>query len=347
MPIAPAQLSQQLTKGLSPVYLITGSEPLQLGEAADSVRLAARERGFSEREVLETGPDFDWSSLAGALGSLSLFAERRLIELRIAATKAGSKSDAVGREGSDAIRRCLEHPSADVLLLILAPGLDWKSLKTKWVQAVEQVGVVVQVREPQGRQLVQWLDGRLRRAGFVPNADAVALLAERVEGNLLAADQEITKLGLALEPGPLDAEGLLTAVADSARYGVFDLADAALAGDRARVERVLEVLRAEGTAEPLVLWALAREVRKLATLSFARAKRQPLGPLLKAHQVWDSRRPMVMAALDRLPLEYLWELVICCADADLAIKGRGGGDPWQLLGSIAEGLAAPFARNPQ
>lgn len=340
MPIAPLQLSELLEKGLAPVYLVAGSEPLQLGEAADAVRSAARQRGFSEREVLETGPEFDWSSLAGAMGSLSLFAERRLIELRISAPKSGGKGDGVGREGSDAIRRCIERPSADVLLLILAPGLDWKGLKNKWVQAVEQVGVLVQVREPQGRQLSQWLDKRLRRAGFIPSAEAVMLLAERVEGNLLAADQEITKLALALEPGPLDVEGLMAAVADSARYGVFDLADAAVTGDRARAARVLEVLRAEGTAEPLVLWALSREVRKLAALSFARAKRQPLGPLLKAHQVWDSRRPVVMAAVDRLPLEHLWELVIHCAETDLAIKGRGAGDPWQLLAALADGLAA-------
>jgi DNA polymerase-3 subunit delta len=340
MPIAPTQLDQRLAQGLAPVYLLVGSEPLQLGEAADAVRTAARQHGFSEREVLETGSEFAWSSLAGAFGSLSLFAERRMIELRLATPKAGSKADAIGREGSEAIRRCVEQPSADVLLLILAPGLDWKSLKATWVQAIERVGVVVQVREPQGRQLNQWLEGRLRRAGFVPSAEAVALLAERIEGNLLAADQEITKLALALTPGPLDAEGLLAAVADSARYGVFDLADAALAGDRARVARVLEGLRAEGTAEPLVLWALAREVRKLAALAFARAKRQPLGPLLKAHQVWESRRPLVMAALERLPLPHLWALLSCCAEADLAIKGRADGEPWQRLGAIAEGLAA-------
>ncbi|MFP4246972.1 MAG: DNA polymerase III subunit delta [Halochromatium sp.] len=341
MPIAPAQLDQRLAQGLAPVYLLVGNEPLQLGEAAAAVRAAARQHGFSEREVLETGPEFAWSSLAGALGALSLFAERRMIELRIVATKAGSKTDAVGREGSEAIRRYVEQPSKDVLLLILAPGLDWKALKAKWVQAVERVGLVVQVREPQGRQLDQWLAGRLRGAGFVPSAEAVSLLAERVEGNLLAADQEIAKLALALEPGPLDAEGLLAAVADSARYGVFDLADAALAGDRARVARVLEVLRAEGTAEPLVLWALAREVRKLAALAFARAKRQPLGPLLKAHQVWDARRPVVMAALERLSLAHLWALLACCAEADLTIKGRARGEPWPLLGAIAEGLAAP------
>lgn len=344
MPVAPAQLEQQLGRGLAPVYLIAGSEPLQLGEAASAVRAAARRAGFSEREVLETGADFDWSSLAGAMGSLSLFAEKRLIELRIAATKSGSKSDGVGREGADAIRRCLKSPTDDVLLLILAPGLDWKGLKAKWVQELERVGLTVQVREPQGRQLGQWLDARLRRAGFVPSADAVALLAERVEGNLLAADQEIKKLALALQPGPVDAEGLMAAVADSARFGVFDLAEATLSGDRARVARVLSVLRAEGTAEPLVLWVLAREVRKLAAIAFARDKRQSLGPVLKAHQVWESRRQVTMAAVDRLSLEILWDLLVRCADADLAIKGRAEGEPWRLLESIAEALAGTSGR---
>lgn len=347
MPLPPQQLPQRLTRELAPVYLIAGSEPLQLNEAADAVRSAARKRGFNEREVLETGPDFEWGSLAGAMGSLSLFAERRLIELRVGTPKSGTKGDGVGREGADAIRRCCEQPSDDVLLLILAPNLDWKGLKAKWVQRIEQIGVVVQVRELQGRQLSQWLAERLRRAGFTPTAEAVALLSERVEGNLLAADQEISKLRLALEPGPLDADGLMAAVSDSARYGVFDLADAAVAGDRARVARVLAGLRAEGTAEPLVLWALAREVRKLAAIAFARARQQPLGPVLKAHQVWESRRQTTLAAADRIGLAALWDLVMRCADADEAIKGRVDANPWQLLEGIAEGLAAPGSARPR
>jgi DNA polymerase-3 subunit delta len=340
MPMAPAQLEQQLARQLAPVYLIAGDEPLQLGEAADAVRAAARRAGFDERELLETGADFDWSALAGAVGSLSLFSQRRLIELRIAATKSGGKGDGVGRQGADAIRRCLERPSDDVLLLILAPGLDWKALKAKWVQQIERVGVVVQVRDPQGRQLVQWIDARLRRAGFVPTPDAVMLLAERVEGNLLAADQEIKKLALLHPPGPVDAEGLISAVADSARYGVFDLAEAVLSGDRGRVARILAALRGEGTPEPLVLWVLAREVRKLAAIAFAREKRQPMGPVLKAHQVWESRRQATLAAVDRLTLDHLWDLLARCADADLAIKGRGRGEPWLLLASIANELAS-------
>lgn len=340
MPLSPDQLDASLTRGLAPIYLIFGPEPLQLGEAAAAVRAAARQAGFTEREVLETGRDFDWSHLAGAVGTLSLFASQRLIELRL-------DGDKVGQDGSAALRAQAERPSRDVLLLILAPGLDWKALKSKWAEAIGRVGVIVQVREPQGRQLAGWLAARLRRAGFQPTPDAVALLAERVEGNLLAADQEIGKLRLLRAPGPLDAEGLLAAVADSARYSLFDLADAALAADRARVHRILQALAAEDTAPPLLLWVLAREVRKLAAIAFAQAHRQDLKPIFTAYQVWDSRRPAALAASARLTLARLWPLVERCAAADLAIKGRGPGDPWTLLTAIAEGLAAPPLERPR
>lgn len=342
MRLTPEQLEPALGRGLAPVYLIAGEEPLQFGEAAAAVRARARAAGFTERELLEPGRDFDWSQLAGAVGSLSLFADRRIVEVRLGSGggEDGEGGDKLGRAGADAIRAQCERPSPDVLLLILAPNLDWKALKAKWVEAVDRVGVVVQVREPRAGQLHQWLAGRLRRAGFAPTPEAVALLAERVEGNLLAADQEITKLRLLREPGPLDAEGLLAAVADSARYGLFDLSDAALAGDRARVNRVLGVLIAEGTAEPLVLWVLARELRKLAAIAFAQAHRPgDLNAVLAAQQVWDSRRPAVLATVRRLGLPRLWALIEQCAAADLAIKGRGPGEPWRLLTAIAEGLA--------
>ena len=340
MPIGPGQLRQRLAQELAPIYLIFGNEPLQLGEAADAVRAAARERGFGEREVLEAGRDFDWSALAGAAGSLSLFAERRLIELRLAAARGGDKGEGVGRAGAEAIRALCQRPSPDLLVLILAPGLDAKAARSKWVQTLEASGVVVQVRALQGAQLHRWLEARLRSAGFAPCRDAVALLAERVEGNLLAADQEITKLALLREPGPLDAEALVAAVADSARYGVFDLADAALAGQRARVERVLTALQSEAAAQPLVLWALAREVRKLAAIAFAGGDRRALEAAFKAHQVWESRRGAAQAAARRLGRERLWRLLTLCADAELAIKGRGPGAPWALLAAIAHGLAA-------
>jgi DNA polymerase-3 subunit delta len=216
------QLRQSLERGLAPVYLLYGDEPLQFGDAADRIRQAARERGFSERTCLEQTAQFDWSSLSGEANSLSLFAERRLIELRVS-------GNSVGQDGADAIRQYCQHISDDVLLLILAPKLDRKTLRSKWAAALDSKGVIMQVRQLQGQGLLQWLRGRLLGCGFQPTPDAVALLAERVEGNLLAADQEIAKLKLLREPGVLDAEAMLAAVHDSARYDLFDLTDAALA----------------------------------------------------------------------------------------------------------------------
>jgi DNA polymerase-3 subunit delta len=332
---SPQQLDAALKRALAPVYLVFGDEPLQLGEAAAAIRARASAQGFAERTCLEAGPQFDWSALSAEAGNRSLFADRRLIELRVA-------GEGVGRQGGDALRAYCERGADDVLLLIIAPGLDWKSLKSKWAQVLDGAGVIVQVRQLQGGALQQWLGARLQAQGFRPTREALALLAERVEGNLLAADQEITKLALVREPGPLDAEALSAAVHDSARYDLFDLTDAAMAGDRARVTRIVRGLAAEGTAEPLVLWVLAREIRKLAAVAFAVRHNKPLGPVLKAHQVWESRRTAVLAAAKRIPLERLWSLVAQCAEADTVIKGHGQGDAWTLLAGIADGLVVPL-----
>jgi DNA polymerase-3 subunit delta len=337
MRLDPTQLDTALERGLAPVYLLFGDEPLQLREAADAVRKAARDRGFSERTCLDAEGQFDWAALRHAASSLSLFAERRLIEVRLA-------GDGVGRDGGEAIRAFCAAAADDTLLLLIAPKLDWKSLSSKWAQTLDALGVIVQVREPQGQRLHQWLRGRLQRAGFTPGADAVALLAERVEGNLLAAAQEIEKLKLLREPGPLDAEALLAAVADNARYDLFDLTDAAIAGDRARTDRVLRALAAEGTAAPLVLWVLARELRKLAAIGFALAQRGDTDAVLREHKVTQYRRDQVLAAARRLPLQALWALLARCADADLAVKGRSDADPWRVLAEVADGLALAAAR---
>ncbi|WPL16521.1 DNA polymerase III subunit delta [Thiorhodovibrio winogradskyi] len=338
MKLRPEQLQGQLRKALAPVYLVCGEEPLQFKEAVDAIRARAREQGFSERQVLEHTKDFNWSSLAAEAGNLSLFADRRLIELRL--------GDKLGREGADAIRAYCEKPAQDVLLLIQAPALGWKELKTKWARTLDRVGVILEVRRLQGGALVQWLDQRLRAKGFTPTPEVAALLAERVEGNLLAADQEVSKLALLLEPGPIDPEALRAAVADSARYDLFDLSGAALAGDRARTQRIIHGLAGEGTAEPLVLWVLAREVRMLAAVAFARRARADLNAVFQTHQVWESRRAGVIQALERYSLPYLWRLLLECAAVDLAIKGRGEGDPWTMLARIADGLARGVKRQP-
>ncbi len=334
------QLPDRLKGPLAAVYMVCGDEPLQLGEAAAAVRLAASQQGFSERELLEQHSAFDWGRLDAASRELSLFSSRKLIELRLGGARAG-------REGSDALRAYCERPPPDNLLLILAPDLEYRELKARWVQDVERVGVLVQVRKLVGQRLVAWIEQRLRERGLQPAAGVAAVLAERVEGNLLAASQEIEKLWLIQGDGPLGREELTRAISDSARFDLFDLPDAALAGDRARVNRILSGLAAEGTPAPLVLWVLTRELRMLAAAAFgARRGAGGLSAVLNAHKVWESRRGAVEATMRRLSLPELYRLLECCAQVDRQIKGLDRGDPWLGLSLIGDGLASGEAARP-
>lgn len=325
------QLGWHLQRQLAPVYLICGEEPWQLGEAVRMVRTCALGQGF-EREVLDQEPNFDWSALAAAADALSLFASRRLIELRLGAAS-------LGQDGSAAVRRYCERAAPDTVLLMVAPQLDRKDLKTKWAQEVERIGALVQVWPLEGGRLIAWLGDRLRVAGFQAAPGVAALLAERVEGNLLAAVQEIEKLRLLREPGPLDDAGLLGAICDNARFDLFDLTDAALAGDRARVARVLGGLVGEGTAAPLVLWVLARELRLLGAAAHAQAQGRDPARILGEQRVPEMRHAAILGAVRRLTLARVQALLRRCAEADRAIKGLSGADPWLVLHRIADGLA--------
>ncbi|QIK37515.1 DNA polymerase III subunit delta [Caldichromatium japonicum] len=325
-------LTGQLAKDLAPVYLIWGEEPWQFHEAARLVREAARRAGYAEREILDTAEQFQWGRLNLAAHSLSLFASRRLIELRL----TSGKIDAVG-EG--AIRAYCERPPADVLLLILAPNLERKAQQSAWVKGIERLGVVVQVWPLKGAELEHWLSQRLKESGFQPEPGVADLLAERCEGNLFAAAQEIDKLRLLRGPGPLTLNELWGQLANSARFDPFALLDAALSGDRARTRHILEVLRAEGIAEAIVLWALARELRMLAAARQAQARRLPLEPVWEAHRVPRLRQGRIAAALKRLPLARLYALLGQCAHADRVIKGVSPGDPWHRLATIADALS--------
>lgn len=325
------QLADNLKRKLAPIHLLCGDEPLQLGEAAAAVRGAARERGFEERELLEYEPGFDWGRLTAAADARSLFCDRKLIELRLTTPH-------IGREGSEAVRAYCRKPAGDNLLLILAPALERKELQAKWVQELDRIGNLLQVRQIAGRYLVAWIERRLRARGLRPEPGVAELLSERVEGNLPAAAQEVEKLWLLYGEGNLDHERLAGAISDSARYDLFDLPDAALSGDRARVHRILITLAAEGTAPALVLWALARELRMLAAVSHA-AQRGGIAAALRAHNVWESRQSRVLSALKRLSTERLRDLIIRCATADRTIKGMTIGDPRQALAAIADDLA--------
>lgn len=333
MRIAPEQLESQLRRGLLPVYLISGDELLQRQEAADTLRAEAKHQGFGERRVFEANePGFHWEEAFAWADNLSLFADRQIIDLRLANAKIGDK-------GSTAIVRYCTRPSPDNLLLITCPRLDKAQQALKWVKTIEQVGGWVQVWPIEGAKLLGWLTARLKSRGMAPSPEAVALLAERVEGHLLAAHQEVERALLLYGPGPLTVEQIRGSAADSARFDVYALVDAALLGQSRRVLRILEVLRGEDTASAIILWALAREIRVLAALAFAESHGQATAEVLTAYRVFDHRRPLLQQAQKRLPLDRLQDLLCRCAMADRVLKGRQSGDEWDSLLAIGLGMS--------
>jgi len=324
MRLRPEQLAAHAAKSLLPIYLVSGDEPLQLGEAVDALRAAARAQGYSEREVLQVEAGFDWGTLAAAGSNLSLFGERKLIELRLPSGKPGDA-------GAKALTAYAAEPSPDNLLLISCGKLEKQQQNSKWFKALEEAGAVVQVWPLEPRALPDWIRQRLQARGLQPTAEAAQLLAERVEGNLLAAAQEVEKLVLLYGGGVLDVEQVRMAVADSARYDVFELADAALGGDAARCARIIEGLRGEGEEPILTLWALVREVRALAIIAAGQAAGTALETLLQQQRVWDKRKPLYQAALKRHNLRRWRALLRRAARLDRICKGAEPGNPWDEL----------------
>jgi DNA polymerase-3 subunit delta len=327
-------LKQHLGKGrLAPIYLVSGDEPLQTGEAADAIREGAKASGYSSRDVIDADRNFNWDELAAEASNLSLFAEQRVLDLRIPSGKPGAA-------GGKALVEYTERPADDTLLLITMPKLDRSQTNSKWFKTIDKSGVVIQVWPLTEAQLAPWIEQRMRGCGLSPEPGVTALLAERIEGNLLAAAQEIDKLLLLQGPGPISTEQLLEAVTDSARYDVFDLVDSALSGNRSRSLRILNGLRGEGTPPPVVLWALAREVRTLSELAFLVEKgRSPQQAVGTRRDIWDKRKPLVTKALQRLSARNWRRLLLLCGLADRTIKGREKGDPWLLFQDIATRMA--------
>lgn len=335
------QLTGSLRGELAPIYLITGDEPLQMREAADEVRAAARRQGHSEREVLDQGSGFDWSALSVASESLSLFGERRLLELRLSSPK-------IGPEGAKALNAYIERPAEATLLLISMPKLERAQGSSQWLKNLDRLGVVVQVWPVEGARLPPWIEQRLRRAGLIPEAGVVQMLAERVEGNLLAATQEIEKLLLLYGPGVVTLEQLAESVSDSARFDVFGLADTLLCGEVAKGLRMLQGLQGEGVAPPVVLWALSREIRSLALMASEVERGRSADQAMAAQRVWEKRKPLLRRGLQRRPAHWR-RMLLLCARIDRAIKGLERSDPWILLQHLALGLsgsAMPAGRYP-
>lgn len=332
MKVQLAQLSAHLNKQLAPVYILSGDEPLQLGEAADVIRAAARKADYANREIMEVDSRFDWNQLMQEANSLSLFADKKIIDMRIPGGKPG-------REGSKAFSEYCARIPEDTLLLITLPKLDKGQANSKWYKALDQSGVSLQIWPIAPAQLANWVKGRMQQAGLQPAAEVAEMLAERVEGNLLAARQEIEKLLLIYGPGKISIDQLIGMIADSARFDVFTLVDAALQGKSSRCVRILAGLKGEGLAPQIVLWALAREIRSMCSMAANVAQGSSLDQVLNQARVWSNRKALVKNGLSRLRPTQWMGLLTLCQKADAATKGAITEDPWLLFEKITLGMS--------
>ncbi len=321
MQVRAEQLEAQLAKSLAPLYVIHGDEPLLALEAADAVRAAARKHGFVEREVFVAERHFDWSELAHAAASRSLFGGSKLIELRLPGGKPGTP-------GAAALEAYCARLGPDALTLVTLPRLDRAGQDSGWFGALSAAGVVVNVFPIERARLPEWIGERLGRQGQRASREVLECLADRVEGNLLAAHQEVQKLGLLLPEGEIALAQAWEAVANVARYDAYAGGAALLGGDLARYVRVIEGLRGEGETPSFVLWVLAEDLRALERVHEGLAQARPLEQLLRENRVWGPRQQLVKAALKRFPRAALGAALRRAALIDRMIKGVARGEPW-------------------
>jgi DNA polymerase-3 subunit delta len=323
-------LAGVLSRGLPTVCLVTGTEPLLIAEACDAIRAKARSEGYADREVHFLERSFDWNELLADAASLSLFATRRLIEL-----KFSSPPDAVAAK---ALTGLAERPPQDTLLLV-SGELEWKRQQAAWVKSYEKAGLLVLPREVGRDALPGWIRERLEQRGVALAPEAAELLADRVEGNLLAAQQEIERIALLMPGATLDTQAVQDLVSDSARYDVFELAATALAGQPARALRVLAGLRAEGREPTLIIWALAQGLRTLSRAERWRSEGRAVEAMFNAERTWFSLRRPVAVAVNRLSRDRIDHLMRAAARADLVTKGSLRGDPWVELAGLVAGIS--------
>ena len=339
MRVRPDQLGRHLQRGLASVYVVHGDEPLQREESLDTIRSAARDAGFAERIVLHADTGFDWSELGAQAANLSLFAERRLIDLRVT-------SGSPGKDGGPVLTQYAASPPPDMVLLMSCGRLDRRSTATKWFKALEGAGDVIEVYPVRARELPRWIVDRGAARGLAVERDAAELLAERSEGNLLACAQEIDKLRLLAGDRSITVDDVMGTVADSARFGAFDLIDPALEGDGARVARILGVLREEGVDPIHVLGSLTWAIRGVCGIAAGLDRGARLDDVLRSgFGAWWRRRHLVQRALGRMPRPGWVRLLATAEGVDRILKGaptRSGAvirwsraDAWAGLERIA------------
>ncbi len=318
------QLTPHLQRSLVGLYVIVGDEDLLRLEAVDRIVAAARKQGYGEREVFTVEAHFDWQSLLVSSNSLSLFAAKRIIELRIPTGKPGVEGAAVLQQ------YCARLPDESVTIVTL-PRLDRNAQQSDWFAALAAAGSVVSADPITREQLPQWLKQRLALNKQEADEATLAFLVERTEGNLLAARNEVEKLALLFPEGQLDTNQVRQAVMDVARFDVYDLSAALLTGDAQRFRRTLEGLQQEGEAAPLILWNVSNELRALAALLAGSQSGRSVQDLMREHRVWGPRQGPMQRALRRLRLSEVQYALVKAAQVDRMIKGVGAGDPWQGL----------------
>jgi len=324
MAISSEDLPRHLASGLKPLYVVFGDALLLVIEAADSIRAAARAAGYTERETFIAEQHFKWGELRNSAQSMSLFASRKVIDLRIPSGKPGV-------EGGQALQDYCASLSPDVLTLISLPRLDWAAQKSQWFIALQQHGVTVSADDIQRSALPRWIAGRLKRQDQTADEATLDFLADRCEGNLLAAFQEIQKLALLFPAGQLSFDQVKDAVMDVARYDIFKLSESMLSGNAARYARILDGLRAEGTATTLVLWAVSEDIRTLGKVLQATQRGGNISNALRDMRVRKDRQGLIENAARRLKFPHIERAMLQAARLDKIIKGLRQGDVWDEL----------------
>lgn len=335
MQLAPEKLADHLSGRLLPVYLLAGDEPLIMIESADAIRQAARDQGYLERQIFHMDQT-DWDEVLVEARSMSLFADRRILDIR---------TDKLGQDGSKALQELCDDLPEETLILISCGKVDKKSLNTKWAKAVSEVGAIIQVWPVKTSQLPYWLSERLRQAGIQANRQAVDILAERVEGNLLAAKQEIDKLLLSLDDHQVDGQAMSAAVADSSRYDLFDLIDRVIGGEVESALRSLRGLREEGDEVLAILWIFARELRTLILIQEGVTQGQSMDTALQNAGVWRNRTKLFRGAVKRLGSNRLALLLRMTRQIDMIAKGQAQGDAWLEMENLVLFFAGKPVRN--
>ena len=327
MKIKTEQLARTLKADAHPIYWLSGDEPLLLQEATDQIRQYHRDAGFADREIHAVDRNFNWEQFRKSTSNLSLFAERKIIELRLQQPKLED-------EGKLALADYLETDNTDLVVLINSPKLESSVMQTKWFKSIESRSVVVQIWPIDRENLPRWLEARMLQANIHPEPDALRILIDRIEGNLLAAVQEIEKFKL-LAGGSatikLDAGTVMQIVADSSRYNTYQLVDAALIGDLARTQKILNGLQAEDVYPMVILGAVTRELRKLQPMVEKRENGQPLTAILQSARIFFNRKQAVRTAISRLSSSLIWDLLEQARLVDQACKGMSPANSWDEL----------------